>query len=150
MLLRLLRKLLLRKEIVSQQGQVHFRRWGVETKYFSVLLHNIRRSDEDKDPHDHPWPFFSFILWGGYHEKLWQDGADNFYEDTFKPGRIIYRKTTDFHKLTLRKGPAWTFVLAGPRTHENWGYKTSTGWVDHVTYRKRKNALQRDPRNRPN
>jgi hypothetical protein len=31
-----------------------------------VYLHHIVRSDDDPDPHDHPWGFLGFILKGGY------------------------------------------------------------------------------------
>lgn len=128
------------KEIKSRAGQVHFRRWAfAENKHFALYLHNIRRADEDADPHDHPWDFVSFVLRGGYDEFVL--GPDGPYAARRKPFRFVYHPTTDFHRVTqLLTGSSWTLVLTGPRKHEPWGYHTDTGWVDHVTYRKRKNA----------
>jgi hypothetical protein len=36
-----------------------------------IFLHVIHRNDDDRDPHDHPWPFTSLILSGGYWDEQW-------------------------------------------------------------------------------
>src|SRR5271157_1654536 len=65
----IIRKLFLIKEIISQKGQVHFRRYRLlSTPWFNVYLHQILKSDEDRHFHDHPWSFFSFLLKGSYRE----------------------------------------------------------------------------------
>ena len=71
-------------------------------------------------------------------EELTRDGITTM--ELNLPRSLVVRKTTDFHKLTLLGDSAWTLVLTGPRTHVLWGYLTEDGWVDHVTYRARKNA----------
>lgn len=43
----------------------------VKSKYFNIFLHNIQRSDDDPDPHDHPWSFLSLILKGGYTDEAY-------------------------------------------------------------------------------
>jgi hypothetical protein len=130
---------LLVMKIVSRAGVVHFRRWRlIETRWFALYVHCIARSDEDKDAHDHPWNFLSLVLRGGYFEDLWRAGK--YRHRCNWPGTLVIRKTTDFHKLRLMNGPAWTLVFRGPLTHELWGYKTEEGWVDHIKYRERKNA----------
>jgi hypothetical protein len=40
--------------------------WG------DLYLHHIIRSDDDPDPHDHPWGFTGFILAGGYTDEQWR------------------------------------------------------------------------------
>jgi hypothetical protein len=40
-----------------------FELWG-----FSLKLHIILRSDADRDHHDHPWTFWTWMLCGGYWE----------------------------------------------------------------------------------
>lgn len=35
-----------------------------------IFLHHIVRDDDDRDPHDHPWKFWTFILWGAYRENI--------------------------------------------------------------------------------
>lgn len=129
------------KKIVSKEGKTHFRRWAIaETEFFNIYVHNVARSDEEKDPHDHPWSFVSLILKGGYREQVWTKGVMRTVVNT--PGHLVIRRTTDFHKLTLLGDSAWTLVLTGPKVHALWGYQTAMGWIDHVNYRKRKNALR--------
>lgn len=130
------------KEIKSRDGKLHFRRWSLlGTRWFDVYLHCIYRSDEDNDPHDHPWNFASLILKGGYVERLW--GSKGWEEDIVRgPGSFAYRTTAMFHKITLLGGPTWTLVVSGKRTHEPWGYRTSRGWIDHETYREEKHQRE--------
>lgn len=134
----LLDRLFLVKKIVSREGKVHFRRWRVvQTPWFAVYVHNIARSDEERDLHDHPWPFVSIILRGGYLEKI----ADSTGVRTVMhaPGSVLFRRAEgEYHKITLWDGPTWSLVFTGPRTHPLWGYKTEFGWVDHITYRGQK------------
>lgn len=130
--------IVLLKTITSREGIVHFRRWGILTRWFNVYVHHIAKSDEDVDPHDHPWWYMSFVLWGGYSEMLYRNSENVIAYIYHGPRSIVVRKTTDFHKLTLVNGPAWTFVITGPRTHDLWGYSTRDGWVDHLTYRRNK------------
>jgi hypothetical protein len=138
-LTRVFRKLFLVKEIVSKAGVVHFRRWRIiQTPLFAVYFHNVIKSDADKDPHDHPWAFISFILSGSYYEtRVQKDGSRQVCLRC--PGNLFSCRTNEFHRLKVVE-PTWTFVITGPRTHGLWGYLTEDGWVDHITYRKRKNG----------
>lgn len=125
------------KEIVSKAGEVHFRRWAVvETKLFNIYVHNILKSDEEQDPHDHPWAFLSFVLSGGYSERVWAPFGTHLF--VRGPGAIVYHSTKDFHKLTLLRDQAWTLVFTGSRTHDPWGYRTMSSWIDYKTYRRMK------------
>src|SRR3546814_1271720 len=45
-------------------------RWG------QLLWHVFYRGDEDPDPHDHPWDFWTRPLFQGYYEELMEhDGT---------------------------------------------------------------------------
>lgn len=75
-LIKIIRFLFLVKEIKSRYGHVHFRRYRLlSTPWFSIYIHHILKSDEDKDPHDHPFNFSSLILSGAYQEMV--GGADH-------------------------------------------------------------------------
>lgn len=127
------------KRIISRAGELHFCRWRLlQTPWFGLYIHQICRSDEEKDPHDHPWWFASFVISGGYVEKIWDETGVR--EARRPPGAFLSHRTTDFHKITLLDGPAWTLVVTGRRTHDRWGYLTDSGWVDSVSYRREKNA----------
>lgn len=121
------------KEIKSKEGEVHFRRYQLLwTPWFTFYLHQILQPDKDKHLHDHPWDFWSLVLWGGYEEIL-----DHRLTQDRKIGHFVYHKSTDLHKIGKIHGSAWTLVcIFGER--RMWGYQTEHGWKDHVEYRKLK------------
>lgn len=99
---------------------------------FNITLHKIVLSD-DPVMHDHPWPFLTIILKGGYWEhtpkgKTWRG-----------PGSIIWRKANELHWLELDQDkPATTLFFMGPQQRE-WGFivKDSKGkdtWVKWTDY----------------
>ena len=154
MLLKLLRKVFLVKEIVSKKGVVHFQRYRIlQFWLFSIYVHYIAKSDEDKCPHSHPWNFVSFILSGGYFEYFWENSLFRTLindsntphiktqKNTYLRFSFICRKYDDFHKIELL-APTWTLVFTGRRVNDNWGYLTETGFKNHIEYRKEKNAEQ--------
>lgn len=127
----LFRKIFLRREIISRAGALHFQRYGFDCPWFGVYLHRILVHDKDKDPHDHPWPFLSLILFGGYVEKT---PAGTFI---CTPLTFVTHKADEPHQVVELFGPTWTLVFRG-RRRDTWGYHTDKGWVDHETYRREK------------
>lgn len=125
--------------------EVYLTRWRlVQTPWFGVLLHCIRRPDHDRHLHDHPWPFVSIILRGGYVERrarnVWRAtmhaaGHPNRARlRTRRPGSIARMRRGEFHAIeALRAEPTWTLVLAGRRSN-GWGYATEHGFVDSDQY----------------
>jgi hypothetical protein len=110
---------------------------------FNITLHKIVKSD---DPifHDHPWPFFTIILKGGYweHVPLFNKQGKKFgdFQTWHGPGSVLFRKAKDFHWLELDEsvGPATTLFVMGPRQRE-WGFlvnksRTKEKWVHHKNY----------------
>jgi hypothetical protein len=137
---KLIRKLFLVKEIVSKKGEVHFRRFRIyETEWSSLYIHQILKSDEDLDKHDHPWDFSSLILSGSYSEDY--NVAPDFetvYHKTYYIGDIVEHDADDAHKITLNSPEVWTLVCTSGRERE-WGYQTPDGWVNRRRYRLDKN-----------
>lgn len=108
------------------------------------FLHHILRSDDDKWPHDHPWPFTSLILAGKYIEHV-------FYPNPYRPGRrerlgrenhatrgtILRNPAEHAHKIEIVR-PVWSLVLAGGGERE-WGFWVMDGtgpdkWVQWEEY----------------
>src|SRR5690242_9326280 len=57
---------------VRKNGQPHLDRLRIfQTPLLAVYIHRIHTPDQDRDPHDHPWTFWSFILSGAYTERVW-------------------------------------------------------------------------------
>ncbi|MCC7419836.1 MAG: hypothetical protein IT428_06130 [Planctomycetaceae bacterium] len=132
--------------VIGPEADPYMIRWRlIETPWFGVFFHRIFRDDADRHLHDHPWPFVSLILKGGYFEEL----PARFYQlplrnnpvrvesRTWKPPlSIIRHAATDLHRITLNDGrPAWTLVFIGRRCRE-WGFQTEDGWIDWKTYTK--------------
>jgi hypothetical protein len=146
-----------KKKIIERDDGAHYMyRWNLfECKWFSIKLHKIMLSDYDC-LHDHPWPFISIILKGGYVEhrqikKMREIVTDpntgkkwsNIYDDVvtkriYHPGNILYRPANSIHKLEIYQS-AWTLVFTFKKTRE-WGFWTPKGWVHWRKYINSENA----------
>lgn len=99
---------------------------------FNIFLHQFLRGDPD-DLHDHPWPYATFILKGGYwewipiydesrstvvgEEKIWR-----------APGHFRICKAESYHRIELEPGvDCWTLFIPGPQKRE-WGFLTHNNW----------------------
>lgn len=118
----------------------------VQTPWFGVYLHRIHMPDGARELHDHPWPFWSLVLMGSYHEarparELDRDrrGPDR------RVGPVIVRKrrwlslarrrARDAHRITsISRWPLVTLVVAGRRDPQGWGFQTDAGWVSAPEY----------------
>ncbi len=103
-----------------------------ESKY-ALMLHQFHRSDMDRDLHDHPWPFWSLILMGGYYE--WTPDSDPNYgamhmKKWYGPLSLLRRPANWIHRVALPRyhSPVWTLVLRG-RYERKWGFHTASGFV---------------------
>lgn len=116
----------------------------VASKAVQVCLHVFHRSDAD-DLHDHPWPFASLILWGGYFEHVacdWCHGCEFGgpcawpSKRRVRPGQILFRRSTHSHRVELIDGKrAITLVFMG-RRRRRWGFFTRNGWQHWKEYLK--------------
>jgi hypothetical protein len=126
---------------------------------FNIFLHQFLRSDPD-DLHDHPWPYFTFILKGGYWEwrplitKIMKNesGLCNDPDQTVEvicgeekiwrgPGHFRICKADSYHRIEVEPGvDCWTLFMPGPQkrewgflTHMNWDWRTFN-WIQHEAY----------------
>ena len=89
----------------------------------AARIHHILRSDAGRDPHDHPWPYLTIILRGGYFEQRYN--AEGFPASTkwHGPGSILWRPAHSLHKLIVPAGEtAWTLFITGKKS-QTWGFK---------------------------
>jgi hypothetical protein len=136
----LIRFLFLVKEIVSRQGATHFRRYRLlQTPWLAIYIHQIKRSDMERDMHDHPWSFASIILAGAYEEdSMYPPLFHEMFTKKFYAGDVVEHRADDAHKITLLSSEVWTLVFTSGR-ERYWGYQTNSGWVGHKEYRQLKN-----------
>lgn len=112
----------------------------------TVYLHRFERSDAD-DMHDHPWPFSSIILAGGYYEvtpaKGWSNGQGPTRKRWYGPGRVLNRPAAWIHRIEIPDGhECWTLVFRGIKVR-SWGFWCPMGWRpwrDHFAAANRTNG----------
>lgn len=111
---------------------------------FNVFLHKFLKGDPD-DVHDHPWPYATIILKGGYYEWIpvfnTLGAKINETRHWRGPGSFRICPASSFHRIELAPGvTCWTLFMPGPK-RRNWGFWVEDGWVSHDRYLKeRKNC----------
>ena len=120
-------------KVVGGEPSLYLRRYFIfRTERFPnnrIFLHFIARDDDDRDLHDHPWDFSSFILKGGYKEYLPGGEKRLLFDFDF-----VRNPAEHTHRVELHDGePAWTLVHAG-KARRIWGFHTKDGWVDWRSY----------------
>lgn len=115
--------------------------WRIPRNALSnIYFHIVRRSDDDRAHHCHPWKNFSIVLEGGYWEHtISAGGVEN--RVWFGPGSVRCRFGGKIaHRLELptningydeeHEMPARTIFLTGP-VMRRWGFHDGIrGWVD--------------------
>jgi len=104
---------------------------------FNVFLHKFLKSDPD-DVHDHPWPYATVILKGGYWEWTPQfDSSGEKINEIAKwrgAGHFRVCSANSYHRIELDPAiECWTLFMPGPQT-QDWGFLTRQGWVQHEQY----------------
>jgi hypothetical protein len=103
-------------------------RWRViQTPWFGIYVHRMDGPDSRATLHDHPWPFVSFVLRGGYWEHTNYEGDASGWRYV---GRVNIKRATDLHYIDeLARTPTWTLMLVG-RRRRTWGYvDRDGGWT---------------------
>lgn len=86
--------------------------WGM----FSLRLHWWIGSDDNQAFHDHPYWFYTLVLWGGY------DDIDSEYRiDHLRIGSFRFRPAEWRHTVQLNTKPTITLLLVGP-PNRRWSF----------------------------
>lgn len=118
----LLQRMLGRSDIFFGETR-YMRRWKlINRAWFGLRIHNILRSDTDRELHDHPFTFLSIVLWGGYWEHT-LDGRRTWHGT----GSFLIRTAECLHRLEMER-PAWTLVFRGAH-RRTWGYLLVDRWI---------------------
>jgi hypothetical protein len=104
---------------------------------FNAFIHKFLKSDPD-DVHDHPWPYATLILKGGYYEWIpeFNSKGEKIGETRFwrGPGHFRICSATSYHRIELDPGiTAWTCFMPGPQKRE-WGFLVNNRWIHNDTY----------------
>ena len=102
---------------------------------FNVFLHNFHKGDLD-DLHDHPWPYFTLILRGGY----WEHTVSGTHWRG--PGHFRICTPRSLHRIELAPNTdVWTLFIPGPKLRD-WGFIKDGKWVQNEKYLKEKYELE--------
>jgi hypothetical protein len=103
---------------------------------FNVFLHKFLKGDPD-DVHDHPWPYATLILKGGYYEYTpnFEDGQMVGETKHWRgPGHFRICCSNSYHRIELRPGiTAWTLFMPGPKQRD-WGFLVHNQLVPQEQY----------------
>ena len=104
---------------------------------FNVFLHKFLKSDPD-DVHDHPWPYASLILKGGYYEwtPVFDAKGKKIAEMCSWRGAGHFRTASanSYHRIELDpEVECWTLFMPGPQKRE-WGFLVKNKWIPHDEY----------------
>lgn len=110
---------------------------------FNVFLHKFLKSDPD-DVHDHPWPYATLILRGGYYEWVPEfDSKGTKISETRHwrgPGHFRVCRANSFHRIELKADvDCWTLFMPGPQRRE-WGFLVNNRWIHNEQYLKNKSC----------
>lgn len=122
------------RHIPACDGGIYLTRITLLRAFGGKLMINVFRKSDERELHDHPWNFWSLIIWRGYIEtRAFQgDYASSTITDRVFPGMILRRRTWDTHRVQLvNNKPAVSLVWRGPHRRD-WGFHTpDQGWVQH-------------------
>jgi hypothetical protein len=106
---------------------------------FNIFVHKFCKSDPD-DVHDHPWPYATLILKGGYYEWIPQfDKQGNKFGEVAVwrgPGSFRVCGANSYHRIELDPSiTAWSLFMPGPQKRE-WGFLVKNKWIHNEDYLK--------------
>lgn len=120
-------------------GPVRFRErpfaWLLQQFGICIRVHEILRSDNGTDPHDHPWPYLSIVLKGGYVEYRFNDECEITSAGKHGVGSVLLRRARSLHLLVVEPGKTCTTLfIMGPKS-QSWGFLTrdrgKINWRDY-------------------
>ena len=103
--------------------------WLLQQLDIGIRVHHIQSSDIFA-MHDHPWPWASRVLLGGYWEvrPVFKDGIyQGERREWRKAGSWAFRRASSFHRIELEDVgglatvEAWTLFITGP-WQQRWGF----------------------------
>jgi hypothetical protein len=140
------------------------------TRDYKLMVHHFLPNVEDRDPHDHPRPFWTLVLKGCYFDLVpcpECDGVGTWTEytspeeaghgpcprcrgdkvvvgDVMRRGMVRYRPAEHTHLTQTSRAGAWTVVVMCPLARP-WGFWRSGKWWAWRDYEKEFGFAMRCP-----
>lgn len=118
-------------EVIGQEACPLMMVWEFTSNpLFKARMHYFPPEVTDRDPHDHPRSFVTFVLRGSYVDTSWDPATHDLSTiELVEAGQLIYRPASHLHIVETQEKGCWTFVIMGPIIRE-WGFMrlTSAEW----------------------
>jgi hypothetical protein len=127
---------ILQPHTVKINGQYMLKRLKIiQTPWFAILLTKIYKPDSERYPHSHYRPAISWILSGGYTERIYRNPQDLSAYNIKRHVRWSFHTipAEQAHSIRRVDKPLWTLLFAGPVTGE-FVFWTPDGKVDYTEY----------------
>lgn len=137
-----------RRETVGEPDCPLFVRWTLfswrrrrpesqSTHESKAFVHHFMPDTADLDaPHDHPWPFLTVVLRGGYIDEHFPDpdrAPHHSVRTLLSAPAIAFRPARYVHRTVTESEGAWTVVITG-RSNRQWGFWRSGYWYSLKDY----------------
>lgn len=118
---------------------------GKNKPWVKMMIHHFPPNVTDRDPHDHPRPFVTFVLNGRYFDTEWEKldppldlghGDLQHYMisiEELRAGAVRYRPAEHMHITETDNAGAWTLVVMGPEERQ-WGFLRNDTWWPFKNY----------------
>lgn len=131
----------------------------IKAERYSVKVHHFLPSGDDRDVHDHPWAFWTLVLWGYYDDLMacpecdgdgrtllgragvgrvayWCprcDGNRAIVRERMRFGKLRFRPANHAHRTKAGPRGCWTLVVTGPKVR-TWGFWRRGRFWTHKEY----------------
>lgn len=103
-------------------SETRLARWLPILFNYKAMVHYFPPEVDDKDPHDHPRSFLTFVLSGGYMDQHWPEGGGDPEIEIVAAPAIRLRRAEHMHIVETMPGTGcWTVVVMGPPKRA-WGF----------------------------
>jgi hypothetical protein len=126
------------KQVITDMGSPYLSRWILCKNFLGreqrLVIHCFHRSDADREMHDHPWSYWSLILWGGY----WEETPAG--RKWYGLGSWLRRPATWRHRVELEGGrKCWTLFWTSAN-ERRWGFWCPSDWIPWKVFVARKES----------
>jgi hypothetical protein len=128
------------KEHPVDPDEFGYMTWRDRLRYvlpFYIRFHHIKREDQGRDLHNHPFWFRSIIIKGWYLEdRLLPNGK--IVTNSYGEGSVNVCDANTYHEITyVSKGGCLTLVIHGRKLPQSWGFLVDGKHVPHMEYHRR-------------
>lgn len=95
--------------------------WATRGKYDHVRLHWIKRSDYDRELHNHPFNYLTFILDGWYREDR-LDFRNRYYTTVYVAGDSATMSDSGYHRIVAVPAAGVFTLFCMGKDNGKWGF----------------------------